>query len=91
MVLSFLSEAAKIAMLHEHVCSPSTRRLVHELTRERVNEHLEVLRAAAAQQAKAAAASKAEADAKAQREREAAVQAFRAEQAAKKVEVAAYK
>eukprot|EP00967_Tisochrysis_lutea_P010503 scaffold12026_cov18-Tisochrysis_lutea.AAC.1 len=68
-----------------------TRRLVHELTRERVNEELQVLRVAAAEQADMDAASRAAAEAQAERERAAAMEAFQAEQAAKREMVAAYK
>ena len=64
---------------------------MHELARERVNEELQVLRAAAAEQAEVAAASKAEADAKADKEKAAALESSRAEQAVKRDMVAAYK
>jgi len=69
----------------------SACRLVHELTRERVNEELQALRMAAAEEAELAAASRAEEEAKAEKERAAAAEASRAEQAAKKEMVTAYK
>lgn len=66
-------------------------RLVHELTRERVNEELQALRAAAAEEAEVAAVSRVEAEAKASKERVAAAEADRLEQAAKRAMVAEYK
>jgi len=67
------------------------RRLVHELTRERVNEELLVLKAAAAEEAEKAAVSRAEVEARAHKDRAAAMEAFRMEQAAKKDMVTEYK
>ncbi|KAF5840245.1 hypothetical protein DUNSADRAFT_17348 [Dunaliella salina] len=83
-----LQEATQLAVERAETAA---ERLVHELTRERVNEELKVLRIAAAEQAEMDAASKAEAEAQAEKERAAAMEAFQAEQAAKREVVAAYK
>lgn len=70
---------------------PAARRLIHELTRERVNDELHVLRAAAAEEAEATAALRAEAEERAARERAAAELLSKEEMAAKKELVAAYR